>query len=62
MLALLWECLIGLIVRTVAKFLMPGKIRAGFSLPWHSESPGPSAPLLGRAIGWHSKKGSLRGS
>jgi len=61
MFALLWECLIGLIVGALAKFIMPGKDPGGIFITMAIGIAGSiGATFLGQAIGWY-KQGQSAG-
>ncbi len=53
---LLWTCLIGLVVGTVAKFVMPGKDPGGILVTMLLGIAGAFvAGFLGRTIGWYQE-------
>jgi uncharacterized membrane protein YeaQ/YmgE (transglycosylase-associated protein family) len=61
MFALLWECLIGLIVGALAKFIMPGKDPGGIFITMAIGIAGSiGATFLGQMIGWY-KQGQSAG-
>jgi len=61
MFALLWECLIGLIVGALAKFIMPGKDPGGIFITMAIGIAGSiGATFLGQAVGWY-KQGQSAG-
>ena len=61
MFALLWECLIGLIVGALAKFVMPGKDPGGIFITMAIGIAGSvGATFLGQMIGWY-KQGQSAG-
>lgn len=61
MFSLLWECIIGLIVGAVAKFLMPGKYPGGIWITMALGILGSIvATYLGQVIGWY-KQGQSAG-
>jgi uncharacterized membrane protein YeaQ/YmgE (transglycosylase-associated protein family) len=54
MLSLLWECIIGIVVGAVAKFLMPGKDPGGIFITMIIGIAGSIlATFLGQSIGWY---------
>jgi uncharacterized membrane protein YeaQ/YmgE (transglycosylase-associated protein family) len=56
MFALLWECIIGLIVGALAKFLMPGKDPGGIFITMAIGIAGSiGATYLGQMIGWYQQ-------
>ena len=61
MFALLWECLIGLVVGALAKFIMPGKDPGGIFITMAIGIAGSiGATFLGQMIGWY-KQGQSAG-
>jgi uncharacterized membrane protein YeaQ/YmgE (transglycosylase-associated protein family) len=54
MLSLLWECIIGIVVGAVAKFLMPGKDPGGIFITMIIGIAGSIiATFIGQSIGWY---------
>ena len=54
MLSLLWECIIGIVVGAVAKFLMPGKDPSGILITMIIGIAGSIlATFIGQSIGWY---------
>jgi uncharacterized membrane protein YeaQ/YmgE (transglycosylase-associated protein family) len=61
MFSLLWECIIGLVVGAVAKWLMPGKNPGGIWITMALGILGSIvATYLGKVIGWY-KEGQSAG-
>ena len=54
MLSVLWECIIGIVVGAVAKFLMPGKDPGGIFITMIIGIAGSiTATFIGQSIGWY---------